>query len=93
MSYKIFHLPSGTYMYYNMLDSVMFTEYEVSQSSNKDKFSNLFDTLELVGHYIDMGLNISKLNGSYNPEFEFELGTKSNILFCHFEIQEVKHGL
>lgn len=91
--YKILHLPSGTYMYYNTLDkaaSVMFTEYEVSQASNQDKFSNLFDTLEFAGHYIDIGLNISKLNGSDNPEFEFESEIKSNVLFSHFEIQEVK---
>jgi hypothetical protein len=92
MSYKIFHLPTATYMYYNVADdrtSVMYTEYEASNDS-RGKFRCIFNSLEFVGKYIEVGIGISTLNGPDNPEYEFEPGIKSNVLFCHFEIQEVK---
>jgi hypothetical protein len=92
MKYKILHLPTATYMYYNIADiyySVMYTEYEALHDS-RGSFECIFETLESVGRYIDMGISISKLNKPDDFEYEFEPGVKSNVLFCHFEIQEVK---
>lgn len=98
MSYKILHLPTATYMYWDTteIDSpVIYSEYETHKNINNkhdfnsNQYSCIFSSLAYVEECINVSLELCKQAPS-GLEYEFDPGIKSNILFCHFEIQEVK---
>ena len=85
--YKILHLPTATYMYYDAVecDSVLYTEFEAVSKKPIIKYSNIFSDLLFVKDCIKGVENMNEPEG----EYKFEEGNWINILSCHLEIVEV----